>query len=289
MPPVFLWKDGHMSVRKHAGGKVSAGWFARLRGNRKAMALAVASVVVLVVALSVLGYMLWVYLLDQSAAAKMADLDEPSTSVQATPADGKASPVIDFASLQSQNPEIYAWLYVPGTGVNMPLVQHTGDSDEYYLSHDAYGRYSPLGAAFSQGVNSPSFTDPVTVVYGHDVKSVFRNLHYFERSDFFRQHDRMYVYLPNGKLLTYTIVSAYRTDNSYILGKYDMNSEQGRRTYYREVTNPSDRQYRQVRKNVSLGVDDRILQLSTCMLNEVHGSHRYIVTGVLTSEQQQIQ
>lgn len=281
----------HTTAIKHAQNKPDAGWFARLRANPKAMALAVSSLVVLVVAIAVLGYMLWVYLLDRSAAERMAALEEPSTVVQTENGDGgkrKSTPVIDFQSLQMQNPEIYAWLYVPGTGVNLPLVQHTGGSDDYYLNHDAYGGYSPLGAAFSDGANSSSFTDPVTVVYGHDVASVFKNLHDFEDSAFFDAHDKMYVYLPNGKLLTYSVVSAYRSDDSYILGN-DLSSEQGRQAYYDQVLDPVDTEYRQVREGVSLGPDDRLLQLSTCMLNEFHGSHRYIVTGVLTSEQQQVE
>lgn len=285
-----------MGETKHAKartGSATPAWFAKLRANRKAMALAISAIVVLLVALGTLGYMLWVHVLDMTAARKMAALEKPSTSIQVKPenkeGDEKAPMVIDFASLQAKNPEIIAWLYVPGTDVNLPLVQHTGGSDEYYLTHDAFGKYSPLGAAFSEGINSPSFNDPVTVVYGHDAKSIFKNLHYFEDDDFFNQHDTMYVYLPNGKLQTYSIVSAYRSDDSYILGKQDFSTESGRNAYFKEVLNPPASEYRQVRDGASLNSDDRLLQLSTCMLNEFHGSHRYIVTGALISEEQQVQ
>lgn len=37
---------------------------------------------------------------------------------------------VDFAALQAENKDIYAWLYIPGTGINEPLVQREDDS--YY-------------------------------------------------------------------------------------------------------------------------------------------------------------
>ena len=40
---------------------------------------------------------------------------------------------IDFASLQKENPDIYAWLYIPGTEFDFPILQRAGD-DDYYLT-----------------------------------------------------------------------------------------------------------------------------------------------------------
>ncbi|MBT1165559.1 class B sortase [Bifidobacterium simiarum] len=212
---------------------------------------------------------------DQRAADAMRDNPIPATS---------GDPGINWDALRSRNPEIYAWLYVPGTGINLPVLQHTGKDDVYYLTHDQWGDPSYLGSVFSEMQNSQSFTDPVTVLYGHDVASVFKNLHRFEDADFFNQYDKIYIYTPANHVLTYRIVSAYRTDNRHILNTHDFSKQSVRHEYFNQVMTPTDSPA-QVRQDVQLADGDRILQLSTCMLNEYHGSHRYIVTGQLINDQ----
>ena len=41
---------------------------------------------------------------------------------------------VDFAALWEQNEDVYAWITVPGTLVDYPVLQHPTD-DEYYLHH----------------------------------------------------------------------------------------------------------------------------------------------------------
>ena len=41
---------------------------------------------------------------------------------------------IDFAQLQSMNPDIYAWIKIPGTVIDYPVVQSDTDNT-YYLNH----------------------------------------------------------------------------------------------------------------------------------------------------------
>ena len=55
---------------------------------------------------------------------------------------------IDFASLQKENPDIYAWLRIPGTEFDFPILQRAGD-DDYYLTHDNDGNDNSMGAIFS--------------------------------------------------------------------------------------------------------------------------------------------
>ena len=47
---------------------------------------------------------------------------------------------IDFTQLTAVSPDIYAWLEVPDTQIDEPILQHSGD-DLYYNSHNAYGEY----------------------------------------------------------------------------------------------------------------------------------------------------
>ena len=42
---------------------------------------------------------------------------------------------IDFAALQEVNPDVYAWIWIPGTNVDYPILQSETEPDEYYLNH----------------------------------------------------------------------------------------------------------------------------------------------------------
>ena len=41
----------------------------------------------------------------------------------------------DWAGLQTQNPDIIAWIIIPGTDISYPIVQ--GADNEYYLNYTA--------------------------------------------------------------------------------------------------------------------------------------------------------
>ena len=50
---------------------------------------------------------------------------------------GYISP-IDFDKLKETNQDIYAWIEIPDTQINYPVVQ-SGDDDAYYLNHTIDG------------------------------------------------------------------------------------------------------------------------------------------------------
>ena len=54
---------------------------------------------------------------------------------------------IDFTVLQEENPEIWGWLYIPGTDIDRPLLQ-SATSDAYYQDHTADGQEGEAGALY---------------------------------------------------------------------------------------------------------------------------------------------
>ena len=58
-----------------------------------------------------------------------------------------------------------------------------------------------------------------------------------------------------------------------------------RQEYFNIVCNP-DALLKNVREGVTLDADSKIVQLSTCMLDSSQGNSRYIVSGVLTNDQE---
>lgn len=76
---------------------------------------------------------------------------------------------IDFAELRKMNPEIYAWIRIPGTEVDYPIVQRPED-DAYYLDHTIEGEAGLPGSIYTESLNKQDFTDKNTVIYGHNMK-----------------------------------------------------------------------------------------------------------------------
>ena len=178
---------------------------------------------------------------------------------------------------------VYAWLYVPNTNVNLPVLQRPGD-DFFYLDHDRYGEPAVEGAVFSQMANATDFSDPVTVLYGHNIvnDAMFATLHAYEDPAFFADNPELYVYLPD-RILAYEVVAAYEYDDRHILNSFDFSDPAVRTGYFASVLAPDDPKAN-VRDGAQLDADDRIVQLSTCRSALTSDPVRYIVTAVLVGE-----
>ena len=113
---------------------------------------------------------------------------------------------VDFEKLQEEHPDIYAWLEIPGTEIDYPVVQRSGD-DGYYLRKDLDGHYSIAGTIFSEShYNGTDFMDPVTLLYGHNINNdtMFGELQNYVESLTLDESAVFYLYHPERKL-TYQI------------------------------------------------------------------------------------
>lgn len=237
------------------------------------------------------GYMAWQQHELDRAAEEMRNTPAPEPvekpaeePADDAPVDNRVENPIDFPSLKLENPDIYAWIYIPNTDVNLPVLQSATD-DFLYLDHNKDGEYAVEGAIYTEMANSTDFTDPVTVLYGHNLQNgtMFSTLHYFENEDFFNENEDLFIYTP-GHVLTYRVVSAYLYDDRHILNSYDLSNPDTLQSYLDSVMNP-DSLLVNVRTDTELSIDDKIVQLSTCMSDTSHTSSRYIVTGVLIDDQ----
>ena len=197
--------------------------------------------------------------------------------------DDPINKTVDFKALQKQNPDIYAWITVPGTAVNYPIVQSPTD-DFYYLRRNIDGQSSTGGSLYTEMANKKDFSDPVTVIYGHNLTdgSMFSSLHNFENKDFFDSHEYFYVYTPE-KNYRLRIDSAYIWNNRHILNSYNFKDPAVVQDYFKQVLHPDSISYL-VREGVSLSSSDRIVQLSTCVDSIATSTQRYIVTGQIVEE-----
>jgi sortase B len=185
---------------------------------------------------------------------------------------------LDFDRIKEANSDIYAWIEVPGTDVDYPVLQSTL-SDDYYLGHNMDGSKGYPGCIYSESINSRLFTDKNTVLYGHDMKNgtMFASLHRFEDSDFFRENQYIYIYVQDGRTLVYRIFAAYRTDATHQLKGYDITTDDGFSAYINGIY-AHDGSSDNFDTGVRVDSGSRILTLSTCN-SDYKG--RYLVQGVL--------
>lgn len=189
----------------------------------------------------------------------------------------------DWDKIAKINKDIYAYIYIPGTKIELPVAQSDDSKDDsFYLTHNEKGNYEFSGCIYSEKINSTDFTDPVTVFYGHNMLNgtMFAHLHYFEKKDFFDKHEYFYVYTPSHKL-AYRVYSAYVYDDTHILKGFDFSDIQVRMDYFKTTLNPSVSNAN-VRKDVALTQDSKILTLSTCTSGK--SNTRYIVNGLFIKD-----
>ena len=101
---------------------------------------------------------------------------------------------INFAEESKKYPDIYAWINIPNTNINYPVVQHP-TTDGYYLKYSAMKKASKSGAIYSELKSSKDFSDKNTVLYGHNMLngSMFRDLHKFRKDETFWNENK-YIY-----------------------------------------------------------------------------------------------
>ena len=182
---------------------------------------------------------------------------------------------VDWDKLLATNADVYAWIRVPGTNIDYPILQaSTGKDDDFYLHHDIKKKYSFAGCIYTRRANRKDLSDRLTVLYGHNMinGSMFGTVRRFEDEDFFKTHKEFYIYMPQ-KILKYRIVAYMVADDTDILERYQANNELGFEAYVKEL-----KKARNIRKKEKIKPDDSIVTLSTCDSNS---GNRRLLQGVL--------
>jgi len=189
---------------------------------------------------------------------------------------------IDFTALQKKNADIYGWLTIPGTEIDYPVVQNEKD-DSYYLTHSADRKEDSDGALFTEhAYNRADFSDRVTVIYGHHMKSgaMFGNLQQIY-TDAFEEHRDITVYTPTEEL-HYQVFAAVPYSNRHILYYYDAFRMQEAVEEFMEEIMSTRSIGATTDPTVTVGEGDKLLVLSTCLQGD--NTKRFLVIGKLVSD-----
>lgn len=156
---------------------------------------------------------------------------------------------LDFDALRrEENPHIYAWITIPGTRIDYPVLQHP-EKPDYYLNHNVDGSEGYPGCIYTQPYNSRDWSDNQTVLYGHNMK--------------------------NG-----TMFAAYPFSDEHLLLNYDTETTDGYEAYLQEVRRAAESRGH-YDEAAAPSTEDRIITLSTCIAEKPN--QRYLVQGVMVT------
>lgn len=180
---------------------------------------------------------------------------------------------IDFHKLKNENKDIMAWIYIPGTTVDYPVL--IGDTNEEYLYKDLEGNYNPLGSIFSDA--KKDLSEDHIKIYGHNMREfqMFGELRKFLNKEYMEQHEKFYIYTEN-KSMECDIFSIFICD---IYDSFFSNNLGSDLVEALENKNVNSNYYTK-NKYLSSG---KVFSLVTC--NGVEGTiERLVVNGIVTKQ-----
>lgn len=192
---------------------------------------------------------------------------------------------IDFDALMEMNEDIYAWLYIPGTDINHPVLQSVRGDNDYYLNHSADHQSDENGCLFTEYLyNDTMFADPVTVIYGHRMRSgqMFGQLEKLYASwESLNNLDEIIVYTPTREL-HYQVFAATPFSNLHILNYYRRFVDARDIPAFAERVAEVHSFARLYDDSTEVTEDDHLLVLSTCLIEDE--TQRFIVVAKLMRE-----
>lgn len=189
--------------------------------------------------------------------------------------DGEDNPTLK--DLKKLNPDVKAWIQVPKTNIDYPVVQ--GQDDMEYINKNVYGEFELSGAIFLSCLNKDDFSDPYNLVYGHNMKNggMFADVADFTNKEYFETHQKGKLYLTDAtrKIRFFACMKVTAADAKiYHPDGYRKENLKNLLDYIQA----NAVQYR----DVNVADENSLIALSTCSEAETNG--RVVLIGKLERE-----
>ncbi len=192
---------------------------------------------------------------------------EPENAPAATE-EPESEMTVLFRRLKEINPDIGAWILMPDTGIDHPVVQ--GKHAFSYLSTDVYGNFAIVGSIFLDFRNVADYTDTYNLLYGHNMSEhrMFSDVNLYKEEAFFRDHPTGTLYLPDGIHTLQTLaVLVTPASNSTIFNPVPWNRAEGDdilRMVQEDALLTNETGLDELSASIGAGERPRIVALSTC-------------------------
>lgn len=187
-------------------------------------------------------------------------------------------PMHDFEALKQVNEDAYAWIEIPDTQVDYPVLQ--SDTDNKYLNTNIDGSSGYPGCIYSNVCNSKDFDDYITVLYGHNMKSgeMFGSLHNFDDADFFQKFET-YTVETEAARFTYRVYAAVNYNDKLIPAYFDVKSASGRDDFLESLEPCRENSITHFRDEIEISGEDKLLVLSVCIKGQ--DDRRFLIVSKL--------
>lgn len=183
---------------------------------------------------------------------------------------------VDVAGLSEEYPDVVGWIYFENEDISYPIM-YSGDNSKY-LGTAYTGQKARAGAIFIDGESTPDFSDPHSLIYGHNMRdlSMFGRLKFYKTdASYYDEHQYFQVFTKDG-VYRYQIFAYEEVPDSHnVFWVYGQEPE-GMEDMLKEIEKDS---YRKTGVNPTEG--DHIITLATCTSKE---DRRLIVSAVRTDE-----
>ena len=193
------------------------------------------------------------------------------TAVPTQPASG-----INLEACLSQNRDFVAWLTIPGTKINYPVVR--SDNTEYYLHHLFTGKESKLGCLFSLKSSDYQTPSKNIAIYGHHIShsdAMFSTLMNYKADAYCAAHSQICLNNLYGER-TYRVFAVLNMKVSdWDAATASFSSDESFMRFINRAVKKS-----MVDTGVQVTAEDNILTLITCDRSYGGASGRLIVMAV---------
>ena len=153
---------------------------------------------------------------ESPSASPVIETPTPQPVSTATPVPKIGKTGVDLGACKAQNSDFVAWLKIPGTKINYPVVWT--DRVDYYLTHTFSGKESKIGTLFSLGKTDYAPPGRNIAVYGHHITTsggnMFQPLMSYKKKSFYENHKTIYfdTLYDLGEYSIFAVINMKSTD-----------------------------------------------------------------------------
>ncbi len=184
---------------------------------------------------------------------------------------------------ENNNGDIFAWIYIPGTNIDYPVVIGNKRDPDYYLDKGLNKKYNAAGSIYMDYRNDKNLlNNSFSVIYGHNIRqrgTMFNRLIEFKNPKTFDKYRYIYIFTETAAL-KYEIFSVYEAHGyespSITISGYSDEE------FLNKITEIQKKSLNE-RPGLVLSPKDRVLMLYTCAntTSVVANDFRCMVFGVL--------
>ena len=191
----------------------------------------------------------------------------------------KTEKMLQLEELKKQNNDIVAWLEIPNTKINYPVLQTT--DNEYYMTHTYKKEYSSDGSIFLDKDYDWNIPSSNLLIYGHNNKNsnMFQDLLKYEDESYYKEHP-IIEFTTLDEDCNYEIIAVFKSRVYY-------KSEKNVFRYYYFINAENEEEYNyyvEESKKASLydtgktaEYGEQLLTLSTCEYSQEDG--RFVIVA----------